>query len=56
MVKLAIVPEAELDTDFDAAAQQPASANPPAPFVHQQQRQDPPELAAIKRRQQEMCI
>ena len=52
MTKLAIVPKAELDTDFDAAVQPPKTEM----FIMQQQRQDPPELAAIKRKQQEMCI
>ncbi len=56
MVKLAIVPKADMDADFDAATQPEQSPAQIAPFIMQQQRQDPPELAAIKRKQQEMCI
>ena len=52
MTKLAIVPKAELDTDFDAATKPPKIEI----FEQQQQRQDSPELAAIKRKQQQMCI
>ena len=54
MVQLAIVPKDDVDVAFDTATQQPAPE--PAPFYMQQQRQDPPELAAIKRQQQQMCI
>lgn len=51
MVKLAIVSQGELDPAFEEAAK-PYKIEP---IVHQQQRQDPPELADLKRKQQEMC-
>ena len=56
MVKLAIVPKADAGVDFDTATRTAHPPSQPVPCIMQQQRQDPPELAAIKRKQQEMCI
>ena len=52
MLKLAIVPKEELDPAFENAAKPPETEM----FIMQQQRQDSPELAAIKFKQQQMCI